>query len=90
MILYEYSAAMKDKYSSECEELKKSMEKLRQEKEALSVASNEREMRLTVLSTQFEGKHTRMDKELKEKNELIEKYEQEKNESQDRETEKER
>jgi chromosome segregation ATPase len=81
---------MKDKYSNECEELKKSIEKLRQEKDALSAASSEREMRLTVLSTQFEGKHARMEKELKEKNEFIEKYEQEKNESQERETEKER
>ena len=81
---------MKDKYSNECEEMKKSLENLRKEKDALSTASNEREMRLTVLSTQFEGKHARMDKELKEKNELIEKYEQEKNESQERENEKER
>ncbi|XP_028412966.1 nucleoprotein TPR-like isoform X2 [Dendronephthya gigantea] len=80
---------MKDKYSAECEELKKSLEGLRQEKEALAAASSEREMRLTVLSTQFEGKHARMDKELKEKNELIEKYEQEKNESQEKENEKE-
>ena len=82
--------AVKDKYSNECEELKKSMEKLRQEKDAMSAVSSEREMRLNVLSTQFEGKQTRMEKELKEKNELIEKYEKEKNENQERATEKDR
>lgn len=81
---------MKDKYSSECEELKKSLEKVRLENEALSAASSEREMRLTVLSTQFEGKHARMEKELKEKNETIEKYKQEKDESQEMQADKER
>ena len=66
------------------------MEKLRKDKDDLSVTCNEREMRLSVLTTQFEGKQARMEKELKEKTELIEKYEQEKNESENRETEKER
>ena len=79
---------MKDKYYNECEGQKKSMEKLRQEKDAMSAVSSEREMRLNVLSTQFEGKQTRMEKEIKEKNELIEKYEKEKSESQERTNEK--
>lgn len=79
---------MKDKYFNECEEVKKTVEKLRQEKDTMAVASSEREMRLTVLSTQFEGKHARMEKELKDKNELLEKYQQEKNKSEEREAEK--
>ena len=85
-----YFVAMKDKYSNESEELKKSIEKLQQEKEAMAAAGSERETRLTVLSTQFEGKNARMEKELQEKNELLERYKHEKNESQERESGKER
>ena len=75
---------------SENAELKKSVEEVRQEKDAMVQAANERQMRLSVLSTQFEGKQTRMEKELKEKNEELEKYNQEKAKFLEREAAKER
>ena len=82
-----FCLAAKEKLTNEVDELKKSMEKVREESEA---ASSEREMRLSALSTQFEGKQSRMEKELKEKNELIEKYKEEKAKMDEREKEKDR
>ena len=75
---------------NENEELKKSLEDVRKEKDALAQSASEREMRLTVLSTQFEGKHLRMEKELKERSEELEKAVKEKAKLQEREATKER
>lgn len=82
--------SLNDKYLNENEEVKKTLEEVRQEKNALIQTATEREMRLTVLSTQFEGKQLRIEKQLKEKNEELEKYIQEKTKVKEREAIKER